>query len=76
MAKEKTQQETFDWYAIPMVQRVKIAEQLGKDVSNIMNQALKKARKHLKPYGMNLDADIKLSTVEKPELNQMAEQKS
>ena len=66
----------FDWYAVPMVERAKIANELGKESSEILNKALNRARKLLAPYGYTLNIDIHFCELAKPEENQAVEQKS
>ena len=40
MISSRKEEPKFDWYGMPMVQRAKLANQLGKDASIIMNKAL------------------------------------
>jgi len=68
--------EKFDWYALPVSQRVAIANDLGKKAANEMNKALEKTRKLLAPYGYTMRMDLHFCELPKDQENQAVGQKS
>lgn len=62
MAKKK-----FDWYKVPMVERARMANELGLKSSQIINKALERANKLLAPYGYAMKIDLHFCELEKPQ---------
>lgn len=68
--------EKFNWYDVPMVERARIANQLGKESSQLINKALDKARALLHPYGYTMNIDLHFCELPKTQENQAVKQES